>query len=263
MNSFIKNFSEFLLKLNYKLPKRVENKILKAYKNEKGRAKFALKIIIENFKLSKKFKTPLCQDTGIPVIFVESKNSNFEKIKAKILKATKIAYKNLRKSTVLDPLKRKVSLTKPFIYLVGGKRNRITVFIKGGGCENVSGIFHFPPQINKKEFIEKLSDFIINNGINSCPPLFVGIGIGEDTLGSVLLSYKALLRNEKNRDPFYRKLEEEIKRRVNSLGSGIQGWGGKNMVLDVKIEKGPSHIASLTVSVMISCHSFRYGEFRW
>jgi len=258
----VRKIAEFVLKLNYELPRSVKNEINRAYKQEKGKGKVALKIIRENFRLSKKYKTPLCQDTGIPIFFVElTDNSKINRIKREIEKGTELSYKNLRQSMVKEPFLRKPTKMSPFIFFEYGKKDKIKCLIKGGGCENVSKLFHFKPTESKEKIINEISAHIIENCVNSCPPLFIGIGMGGDTLSATYFSYKALLRkNKKNKNKFYADIENKIKEKVNASGLGPQGWGGKNMVLQVRIEGTKTHIASFTVSVVPMCHSFRKGE---
>jgi fumarate hydratase subunit alpha len=229
--------------------------------------------LIENARIAKNEEIPLCQDTGLAVVFVEQGGEVFVKTDGgqtlfdAINAGVAAGYKNgfLRSSVVADPLNKRRnsgSNTPAAIYLsiVPGDKLKITVVAKGGGCENKSQFKMFNPTADREEIIEWIVGVVKQAGADACPPLIVGVGIGGDFELSCLLSKKALLRNlqQKNGDEFYAKLETDLLSRINSLGLGPQGLGGDTTALACLIETAPCHIASLPVAVNIECHSHRH-----
>jgi fumarate hydratase subunit alpha len=236
---------------------------------ELGRS--ALKAIIENAGIARREKTPVCQDTGLAIVFVEIGQDVHiigGDLYSAIEEGVRHAYREgyLRKS-VCDPLSRKNTgdNTPPVIHpeIVPGDRIRLVALPKGGGSENVSSVTMLLPTIGsegiKKHIIEKVREA----GPNPCPPVIVGVGIGGSIDEAPILAKKALLRplGEKNRaDSRLAKLEEEILEEINNLGIGPQGYGGKTTALAAHIEMKPCHIASLPVAVSIQCHAARHKE---
>jgi fumarate hydratase subunit alpha len=236
---------------------------------ELGRS--ALKAIIENAGIARREKTPVCQDTGLAIVFVEIGQDVHiigGDLYSAIEEGVRHAYREgyLRKS-VCDPLSRKNTgdNTPPVIHpeIVPGDRIRLVALPKGGGSENVSSVTMLLPTIGsegiKKHIIEKVREA----GPNPCPPVIVGVGIGGSIDEAPILAKKALLRplGEKNRvDSRLATLEEEILEEINNLGIGPQGYGGKTTALAAHIEMKPCHIASLPVAVSIQCHAARHKE---
>jgi fumarate hydratase subunit alpha len=229
--------------------------------------------LIENARIAKDEQIPLCQDTGLTVVFVEQGGEVFIKadeeqtlydaINAGVAAGYKKGY--LRNSIIADPLNKREntgSNTPAVIHysIVPGDKLKITVIAKGGGCENRSQFKMFNPTTDREEVIQWVVDVVKQAGADACPPLIVGVGIGGDFELSCLLSKKALLRNlqQKNSDPFYAELEEDLLSRINALGLGPQGLGGDTTALACLIETAPCHIASLPVAVNIECHSHRH-----
>ena len=241
------------------------------------RAARILKQLIENARIAASEKIPLCQDTGLAVVFVEQ-GSEVVVVprKGKILNSplvdainagVKAGYEKgyLRKSVVADPLNNRTNTdgnSPAIIYhtIAPGDRLKLTVMAKGGGCENKSQFRMFRPTAERDEIIDWIVEVVRSAGADACPPFIVGVGIGGDFELSCLLSKKALLRDlgRPNSDEFYARLEADLLCRINSLGLGPQGLGGDTTALAVLVETAPCHIASLPVAVNIECHSHRH-----
>jgi fumarate hydratase subunit alpha len=258
----------------YELPPDVHAALEDAAREESNPA--AAKILnqlIENARIAKDEKIPLCQDTGLAVIFVEQGGEVFVKADEgqtlfdAINAGVAAGYKNgfLRNSVIVDPLnkRRNTGSNTPAVIhhsIVPGDKLKITVVAKGGGCENKSQFKIFKPTAGREQIIDWVVDVVKQAGADACPPLIVGIGIGGNFELSCLLSKKALLRNlrQKNDDQFYAQLEVDLLSRINALGLGPQGLGGDITALACLIETAPCHIASLPVAVNIECHSHRH-----
>jgi fumarate hydratase subunit alpha len=232
--------------------------------------------LIENARIAKAESIPLCQDTGLAVVFVEqgadvaikpppsqTQATLLDAINAGIAAGYEKGY--LRKSVVTDPLNKRTntrSNTPAIIHhtVVAGKTLKLTVMTKGGGCENKSQFKMFKPTAERKLIIDWVVDVARQAGADACPPFVVGVGIGGDLELSCLLSKKALCRNltSKNSDDFYAKLETDLFSTINALGLGPQGLGGDTTALACLVETAPCHIASLPVAVNIECHSHRH-----
>jgi len=258
----------------YELPDDVVAVLKSAAQKESnpGAAKI-LNQLIENARIAKEEQIPLCQDTGLAVIFVEQGSETVliadkgRTIIDAINTGVEAGYEKgyLRKSVVSEPLnKRKNTGTNvPAVIhyaVVAGDRLKITVMAKGGGCENKSQFRMFKPTAERNEIIDWVVDVVKKAGADACPPFIIGVGIGGDFELSCLLSKKALLRNlsKKNSDEFYAALEADLLSRINALGVGPQGLGGDTTALACLVETAPCHIASLPVAVNIECHSHRH-----
>ena len=258
----------------YELPPDVRTALEDAAREESSPA--AAKILnqlIKNARVAKDEKIPLCQDTGLAVVFVEQGGEVFVKADEgqtlfdAINAGVAAGYKNgfLRNSVIVDPLNKRRSTgsnTPAVIHnsIVPGDKLKITIVAKGGGCENKSQFKMFKPTAGREQIIDWVVDVVKQAGADACPPLIVGIGIGGNFELSCLLSKKALLRNlrQKNDDQFYAQLEMDLLSRINALGMGPQGLGGDTTALACLIETAPCHIASLPVAVNIECHSHRH-----
>ena len=258
----------------YELPDDVLSAIKNAAKKETNPA--AVKILeqlIENARIAADEKIPLCQDTGLAVVFVEQgaevaiKNSDGKTLFDAINAGIKAGYEKgyLRKSVVAEPLNQRIntnSNTPAIIHysLASGDKLKLTVMTKGGGCENKSQFKMFKPTAQKEEIINWVVDVVKAAGAEACPPFIVGVGIGGNFEASCLLSKKALCRKlgQRNSDEFYAQLESDLLLAVNKTGLGPQGLGGNTTALDCLIEFAPCHIASLPVAVNIECHSHRH-----
>jgi len=235
-----------------------------------------LQQLIENANLAADQRIPLCQDTGLAVVFAEQGVETGVKPPADQSQATLIDAINagvaagcekgfLRKSVVADPLnarKNTGSNTPAVIHhqIVPGDKMKLTVMAKGGGCENKSQFRMFKPTTEKEEIMAWVVDVVRTAGADACPPFIVGVGIGGNFELSCLLSKKALLRSldEPNSHEFYAAVETDLLSQINALGLGPQGLGGDTTALAVMIETAPCHIASLPVAVNIECHSHRH-----
>jgi len=261
----------------YELPDDVLAALKEAQRKEtnSGAAKI-LNQLVENARIAKEDKIPLCQDTGLAVVFVQqgaevavkpaagdSDTTLFDAINAGVAAGCEKGF--LRKSVVADPLNKRKntgSNTPAIIHhsIVPGDKLKITIIAKGGGSENKSRFRMFKPTAERKEIIDWIVDVVRTAGADACPPFVVGVGIGGDFEISSLLSKKALCRNlhEKNEDGFYAELEADLLARINALGLGPQGLGGDTTALACLVETAPCHIASLPVAVNIECHSHRH-----
>jgi fumarate hydratase subunit alpha len=232
-----------------------------------------LKKLIENARQAAAEKVPLCQDTGLAVVFVEQgsevavKTGRSQTLFDAINLGVAVGYEKgyLRKSVVADPLntrKNTGSNTPAIVHhtIVPGDKLKLTVMSKGGGCENKSQFKMFNPTVERSEIIDWIVDVVRMAGADACPPFIVGVGIGGDFELCCLLSKKALLRGlgRKNSDEFYAEFEADLLSRINALGLGPQGLGGDTTALACLVETAPCHIASLPVAVNIECHSHRH-----
>jgi len=232
--------------------------------------RYALDKIIENAGIAKDTSLPLCQDTGLAVVFVELgqdvhiTGDFYEAIQEGVRKAYRDGF--LRKS-ICDPISRKNTgdNTPAVIHteIVKGDRIRIIAMPKGGGSENMSSSVMLLPAAGIEGIRKHIVGMVKKAGPNPCPPVIVGAGIGGTIEKSALLAKKALLRplGEPNRsDPRLSGLEKETLDEINRLGTGPQGYGGKTTALAVHVEMMPCHIASLPVTVNIQCHVARHKE---
>lgn len=260
----------------HELPEDVLEALKKAEGRESNpRAAMVLRQLIKNAEIAKSEQIPLCQDTGLAVVFVELGSEVVIESPAgrtlfdAINDGVKAGYEKgfLRKGVVADPLKDRVNTgtnTPVVIHceIVTGDKLKIIVLAKGGGCENKSLFKMFKPTAEKGEIIDWIVGVVKTAGADACPPLIVGVGIGGNFEYSCLLSKKALLRNigSTNKDSYYAALERELLEKINLLGIGPQGFGGDTTALACFIETAPCHIASLPVAVNIDCHSHRHKE---
>jgi len=261
-----KEITDAVQTANFSLNKDMYNRLEQAVKKEESRlGKNVLKELIENAKIAEKEKIPICQDTGIVVVFVEIGNEVYIEgsLEEAINYGVKIGYNEgyLRKSVVETPFRRENTddNTPAVIYIedVPGDKLKLNVLIKGAGSENMSKIRMFNPTADKKDIQKFIIDVVKNAGANACPPYILGIGIGGTFEKAAYLSKKALLKKE-SKDEKINQFEEEILREVNKTGIGPAGLGGKVTALDVKILTYPCHIASLPVAVNINCHASRH-----
>jgi fumarate hydratase subunit alpha len=246
-----------------------------AGKESNPRAAAILRQLIENARIAVQDQVPLCQDTGVAVVFVEQgaevaiapagpgRQTLIDAVNEGVRAGYETGY--LRKSIVADPLnKRKNTATNTpaivHLSIVPGATLKLTVCAKGGGCENKSQFRMFRPTADKQQVVDWVVSVVREAGADACPPFVVGVGVGGNFEYSCLLSKKALRRSldEPNADPFYAQMEQDLLARINALGLGPQGLGGDTTALAVLIETAPCHIASLPVAVNIECHSHRH-----
>ena len=226
--------------------------------------------IRENLDCAKELGVPICQDTGMAVIFVEvGQDVHFTggSFEDAVNEGVKEGYVDglLRKSIVKDPLKERVNTednTPAVIHtkIVDGENVKITVAPKGFGSENMSRLKMMTPSVSREDIIDFVVETVRLAGGNPCPPMVLGVGIGGDFETVALNAKRALCRNvsERNPDSFYAEMEEEILKRVNETNIGPQGFSGKTTALAVNIETAPTHIAGLPVAVNVGCHVTRH-----
>jgi fumarate hydratase subunit alpha len=226
--------------------------------------------LLENASIAKREGIPICQDTGMAVVFVEMGQDVHlvgGSLEEAINEGVRRGYKkgNLRKS-VCHPLKRTNTgdNTPAFVHLevVPGEHIRIVAMPKGGGGENMSQVAMLTPAVGREGIIDFVLNVVREAGPNPCPPVILGIGIGGTFDKAALLSKKALLRpvGSLHRDEEVAALEREILSRVNDLGIGPQGYGGRTTALAAHVEIMPCHIASIPVAVNVQCHASRHRE---
>ena len=257
------------IEANCYLPKDVKERISACRQAEPWpQAQEILDRIIENFEIADEGFRPVCQDTGVACVFLTiGQDVHFvgdiaEAVNEGVRQGYAEGY--LRKSVVGDPLNRVNTgdNTPAMLYyeIVPGDKVEVTVAPKGFGSENMSQIKMLRPSDGLqgvKDFVRKVVE---EAGPNPCPPIVVGVGVGGTFDKAAYLAKKALMRpvDERNADPFYAKLEEDLLEEINALGIGPQGFGGKTTALAVNIEKYPTHIAGLPVAVNINCHVTRH-----
>ena len=248
----------------------IKNAMIDAKETEESEVgKNVLENLLKNAEIAREKLMPICQDTGMAVFFVNIGKEVFiegDSITDAINEGVKRGYQNgyLRKSVVDDPIRRKNTNdnTPAVIYydFCDGDKIEITFTPKGFGSENKSAL----KMLNPADGVEGVIDFVLETvkkaGANPCPPMVVGVGIGGTMDKASVLSKKALTRDikEKNKDPYYEKLEKELLEKINKLGIGPAGMGGTTTALGVNIEVFPTHIAGLPVAVNISCHATRH-----
>ncbi len=262
---------ELCIKANKTLPQDIVYKIFCAKNTEKNDR--ALRIVSDlerNIEVSKEKNLPLCQDTGMAVIFLEiGQDVHFTGglLKDAVNEGVRLGYEEglLRKSVVSDPINRiNTGDNTPAVIhteIVSGDRVRITVAPKGFGSENMSGVKMLAPAHGYEGVKRAVLDIVKAASNNPCPPMVIAVGIGGDFELCALLSKKALCRdtNVANSDEFYAKMEKELLEEINALNIGPQGFGGDTTALAVNIETAPTHIAGLPVAVNIGCHVTRHA----
>jgi fumarate hydratase subunit alpha len=261
---------ELVIEASYDLGEDVVEALKKARQTEESPVgQDILDQIIKNAEIAKNEKSPMCQDTGYAVLFVELGQEvqivggdYNEAINEGVRRGYKDGY--LRKSVLGDPLERKNTgdNTPAVIHtrIVPGDKMKITMAPKGGGSENMSEVRMMKPSDGVEGVKEFVLDRVTRSGGNPCPPVIVGVGIGGTFEKCAWLAKKALLREVGDRHPdkFYADLELELLEKINKIGVGPQGLGGNTTALDVHIEVHPCHIASLPVAVNTQCHAARH-----
>jgi fumarate hydratase subunit alpha len=272
VSEITKAIRKLCMDANYYLSDDVKKKLKEAYDNETfDIAKDVLSKLIINADIAKNENVPMCQDTGVTCVFIEigqEVHITGGSLEDAINQGVREGYEDgyLRKSVVKDPLNRVNTNdnTPAMIYydVVSGDKLKIKVSPKGFGSENMSKLKMLKPS----DGVEGVKDFILEvvkqAGPNPCPPIIVGVGIGGTFDKAATIAKKSLLRPtiERNSNPYYAELEIELLDKINKLGIGPQGFGGKATALAVNIEYFPTHIAGLPVAVNISCHATRHSE---
>ena len=260
------------IKANESLPKSLEECIENCSKQESSKAgKQVFLDLLENMQVAREMSIPICQDTGMAVVFVEIGQEVHlvggdleEHINRGVAKGYTQGY--LRCSIVEDPFRRvNTGDNTPAVIhtrIVPGDRVRITVAPKGFGSENMSALKMFTPSASEGDIVSYVTDVVKLAGSNPCPPIVVGVGIGGDFEYSAILAKRALCRDvsKRNPDKFYEGLEMRMLDSINSTDIGPQGFGGDITALAVNIEQFPTHIAGLPVAVNIGCHVTRHAS---
>ena len=269
----IKNkVKDMFIKMNYQLSEDVCDAILEGAEQEKSPiGRDVLSVLLENLKIAKETLVPICQDTGMAIVFAEigqDVHLTGGWIEDAINQGVREAYDEgyLRKSVVSDPLIRENSNdnTPAVIYykVIEGDKVFIKATAKGFGSENMSKIKMLKPS----QGVEGIIDFVIETvreaGPNPCPPITVGIGIGGTMEKAAQMSKEALIRplNIRNEKEHFKRLEALLLEKINQLDIGPQGFGGNTTCIGVNIEAFPTHIAGLPVAININCHVSRHLE---
>ncbi len=271
LNDITKLIKETVIEINYKLDGSLVSLIRKAKEREtKDLSKSILDDILENQEIAKEGNIPLCQDTGVVVVFLEigSQVTFNGDIYEAINEGVKQGYNEgyLRKSMVNHPFNRTNTLdnTPAIIHtkIIPGDKIIMKIAAKGGGSENMSKVTMLTPTEGINGVKKLVLDTIFDAGGRPCPPLIVGIGIGGNFEKSALLAKEALFRDldDSNNDETIKQLENDLFNEINKLGVGPMGVGGVTTCLAVKINYFPMHIASLPVAINIQCHSSRHKE---
>ena len=256
------------------LPEHVERDVRDAAARETGATgRQVLNVITENVAVAKECDVPICQDTGMAVVFatigrdVHITGKTFdEAVNEGVRRAYVVGL--LRLSVVSDPLydRRNTGDNTPAVIhteFTSDEKYRdkivITAAPKGFGSENMSALCMMTPAATEDDVVDFVVSAVKKAGANPCPPIYVGVGIGGDFEHCALLSKKALLRDAPSPDPRYARLEERILEEVNKLGIGPQGFGGDVTCLGAYVEYAPTHIAGLPVAVNINCHVARHA----
>jgi len=227
--------------------------------------------ILENAAVAREESAPICQDTGLAVVFVELGQDVHVAgglLNAAIEEGVRQAYdEGFFRKSVCDPLSRANTgdNTPAVIHveIAAGDRIRLTVMPKGGGSENMSSVTMLLPTAGSEGIRRHVVESVLKAGPNPCPPVIVGVGIGGSIEEALILAKKALLRplgQENSRDERLNDLEQDILADVNRMGGGPQGFGGSVSALAVHVEMKPCHIASLPVAVNIQCHVARHRD---
>ena len=268
-----KTVSRLFQEANFFLPEDVIASLKRARESEESTvAREVIDGILENADIAAQEKMPLCQDCGAAVLFLElgqevhiTGGDLYDAVNEGVRRAYSEGY--LRKSMVKRPYSERVNTkdnTPAIIYtdIVPGDKLRIIAMPKGGGAENMTRLAMLPPARGRQGVIDFVVTAVDEAGSNPCPPVVVGVGIGGTAEKTLMLAKKALLRKigEPSPDAEVAELEREILRRVNNLGIGAMGYGGRVTALAVNVEVLPAHIASMPVAVNLNCHSSRHKE---
>lgn len=258
---------------NYYLPEDIRQSFVKGKEDEKsplGKEIFAE--MIENCDLARENQMPVCQDTGMAIVFAEIGREVYLAGEGSLEDAVNEGVRRgyidgyLRLSVVSDPLRRENTNdnTPAVLYtsIVEGDHVKITVAPKGFGSENMTAMKMFTPAATKEQIIDFIADACISAGSNPCPPIVIGVGLGGTSDKAAYLAKRALLRpvNIRNVDSLYAEMEQKILDKVNASGVGPQGLGGTVTALACAIEPFGTHIAGLPCVVNISCHVTRHAE---
>lgn len=258
---------------NFFLPDDVLSALKQARKTEESPlGQQTLDQILDNAKLAQEEELAICQDCGVAVVYLEvgqevhvTGGDLYEAVNEGVRQGYEQGY--LRKSMVRQPFSARVNTkdnTPAVIHtdIISGDKLKIIVMPKGGGAENVSRLFMLTPAQGRQGIIDSVVQTVDEAGSNPCPPVIVGVGIGGTAEKTMALAKKSLLRRvgKTNPDPEVAELEKELLKRINSLGIGPEGFGGRITALAVHVEVFPAHIASLPLAINMQCHAARHKE---
>jgi fumarate hydratase subunit alpha len=265
--------ARLLVEANYVIPPDILAALRGAIESEPSPlGRQTLEQLVRNYEVAAAERVPVCQDSGVAVVMLDiGQDVHFvggsltEAVHAGVREGTRSGY--LRWSVTGDPARRlkmagDAAPAAIHIELVEGDRLRLRVASKGFGAENMSALRMLVPA----DGVQGISDFVVETvdraGANACPPVIVGVGIGGTFEGAALLAKRAVLRpiDQRHTRPDLVELERDLLQRVNGLGIGPQGFGGRTTALAVNIEVQPTHIAGLPVAVNLGCHSTRRAE---
>ena len=262
---------EMCIQSNYYLSSDMEKALKQKINSEESPiGKKILEQLEENLEIAKKSNIPICQDTGMAVVFVELGQEILIEgglLEDAINDGVRQGYRDgyLRKSVVKDPLIRENTNdnTPAVIHydIVLGDKLKLTVAPKGFGSENMSRVFMLKPADGEEGVKNAIVNAIEELGANACPPLVIGVGIGGTFEKVTLMAKKALLRSvdESSNIPYVKEMEDELLKKINNLGIGPQGLGGRTTAIAVNIETYPTHIAGLPVAINVCCHVNRHA----
>jgi len=265
--------SELFQEACHRLPKDVVEALLSAREREESpTARDILDQLLENAELAPRERIPLCQDTGLAVVWVELGQDVhlvggdlYEAVNEGVRRGYADGY--LRKSVVRRPFTERENTgdntpADVWVEIVPGDRVKVSVLPKGAGSENMSRLTVLAPAMGRQGVIDYVTKVVEDAGGNPCPPLIVGVGIGGTTEKTMMLAKKSLLRavGEPSSDAENAALERDLLEGINRLGIGVLGYGGTVTALAVHVESFPCHIASLPVAVNLQCHSARRGQ---
>ena len=269
---------EMAVEASLRLPADVRDALARALREETEElARYALRMLLENADIALREGVPLCQDTGTFHLFVEMGRDACAPcyLREAAEEGLRRAHRRvpLRPSQVEDPLaeRRNTGDNTPlrFHLEVDGRWEgmRLSLLVKGGGSENATSLFMLLPGEGREGLEKVVLEAVSRKAPSACPPVVVSVGVGGDAEGCLRLALKGLLRplGKRNPRPHLAELEEELLEKVNTLGVGAAGLGGRITALDVHLEEAPAHMATLPVGVVICCHSLRRAErmVRW
>lgn len=271
LNIITENVREMILEAACELEAGILEKLKEAVKNEESPlGKSVLRNIESNAELASKKRIPMCQDTGMVVVFLEIGSEVIFRgdLEEAVNEGVRRAYTEgyLRKSVVRHPLERLNTRdnTPAIIHtrIVSGDSIKISLAPKGAGSENVSFVKILPPGEGEEGIKKTVVEAVLKAGGKPCPPIIVGVGIGGNLEKAALLAKEALLRDidDEAEHPLDRKLERELLEEINKTGIGPMGFGGTVTALTVKVNSYPCHIASLPVAVNFQCHAARHRQ---
>lgn len=270
IDKIISAIREMCIEANYNLNGDIRGALESGLTREDSPiAKSVLGDILKNADIAKEERVPICQDTGMAVVFMEIGQEAAivgGSLRGAVGEGVRQGYEDgwLRKSVVRDPIRRgNTGDNTPAVLhteITDGDKIKISIAPKGFGSENMSAVKMLKPSDGIEGVINFVTETARRGGSNPCPPIVVGVGIGGTMEKAALMSKHALLRDirESNPDKFYADLEQTLLEKINESGVGPQGLGGKTTALGVNVETYPTHIAGLPVAVNISCHVTRH-----